>query len=379
MTDNFQDWQEKNSQYLSLSMDWLRLKLRQMQVGKGKDKANTDTSGDEQALNRALAGLADLESGTSLPALAILKRQFDLSAFEQQVLLLCAAMELDTGIPGLCAKALDDPNKPFPTFALAMSLFEDPTWDAISTQRPLRYWRLIEVNQMAGQALISSPLRGDERIINFIKGLNYLDDRIARMSSPFETAFNDITLPASQEEIVAKIADNINQSEARQIPAVIQLVGNDTLSKQLVAQKIATKFNFNLINIPLDLLPTQAMELEEFARLWQRESLLLPIAGYIDAHQTGSIDKSESHGQQANNTLQRMMSLSRGKFLISTPDVRSELHASSWIIDVKKPTVAEQESEWSNLLGKNADNNVISCMSTVMAAASCPSVVITFP
>jgi len=125
----------------------------------------------------------------------------------------------------------------------------------------------------------------------------------------------------------------------------------------LVAQKIATKFNFNLINIPLDLLPTQAMELEEFARLWQRESLLLPIAGYIDAHQTGSIDKSESHGQQANNSLQRMMSLSRGKFLIATPDVRSELHASSWIIDVKKPTVAEQECEWSNLLGKNADNN----------------------
>ena len=39
------------------------------------------------------------------------------------VLLLAAGMELDTRFGSLCARAQDDPQKPFPTFALALALF----------------------------------------------------------------------------------------------------------------------------------------------------------------------------------------------------------------------------------------------------------------
>ena len=42
------------------------------------------------------------------------------------VLLLCAALELDTAAsPALCARAQGDPTPPYPTFALALTLFDD--------------------------------------------------------------------------------------------------------------------------------------------------------------------------------------------------------------------------------------------------------------
>ena len=81
------------------------------------------------------------------PALLMLAERFRLSRFEREVLLLCAAMELDTGIASLCNLAQGRTNCPYPTFALAMALFDEPVWEALSPERPLRYWRLIEINQ----------------------------------------------------------------------------------------------------------------------------------------------------------------------------------------------------------------------------------------
>jgi hypothetical protein len=95
-----------------------------------------------------------------------------MSAFERRVLLLCAAMELDPQTGALCARALNDPRLAYPTFALALSALPEPAWDALSPYRALRWWRLVEVNQPAGQPLVTSGLSADERIVNFLKGLN---------------------------------------------------------------------------------------------------------------------------------------------------------------------------------------------------------------
>src|SRR4029077_53980 len=103
-------------------------------------------------------------------ALQLLDDRLGLSAFERNVFLLCAAMELDTRIAGLCGRAQDNPQKNFPTFALALSLFDNAAWDCVSPDRPLRYWRLIEINQPAAVPLTSGALRADERIVNYIKG-----------------------------------------------------------------------------------------------------------------------------------------------------------------------------------------------------------------
>jgi hypothetical protein len=97
------------------------------------------------------------------PALHMLAMRFGLSEFESHLLLLCAAMELDSGTASLCARAHGDPEWRAPSFALALTLFEDAAWDVLSPERPLRFWRLIEIIQSSGQPLTSSILRADER------------------------------------------------------------------------------------------------------------------------------------------------------------------------------------------------------------------------
>ncbi len=162
-----------------------------------------------------------------------------MSDFELETLLLCAAMELDTRIAGLCARAQGDANRPFPTFALALSLFDEPAWDVLSPERPLRHWRLIEINQPGVLPLVASTLRADERIVNYLKGLNYLDDRLAPLLVPFDAVPGDEGLPVSQQQAVDQAATYIEHSLGNGQPPVVQLLGMDPLSKQLVAWQAA--------------------------------------------------------------------------------------------------------------------------------------------
>ena len=69
----------------------------------------------------------------------------------------------------------------------------------------------------------------------------------------------------------------------------MQLLGADGEAKRLVAPAPSRPHaGRSLYRLPADALPQQAADQETFVRLWQRESMLLPIALYIDAAQTGS-------------------------------------------------------------------------------------------
>lgn len=357
MMEQIQHWQENNSHYLSVSMDWLRLKLIKL-AATNADAVGTlpEAEEEDRKISQAFAAMTVMESGDPLPALVILGHRFGLSVFEQQVMLLCTAMELDTRIPALCAKAQHDSGKPFPTFALAMSLFNDPSWDVMSAQRPLRYWQLVDIERLTNQPLITSGLKGDERIIHFIKGLNYLDERIVKLSSSFDSPAEEGALPASQEKVIDEIVKNL-QPSVKQFPPALQLVGPDSISKQLIAQKVAALLHVTLIKIPVELFPVQPAELSEFARLWQRENRLLPIAGYLEVQQADLFMKTEGSTQTAGFLLQRLLSLSQGMFFLDTHEIRSDLYSQSWIIEIKKPTSAEQQAEWVTSLGDRANGS----------------------
>lgn len=234
-----------NEAYLSASLEWLRSRLNGNCVSPPEVPGST-----------AMARLADL---------------FGLSPFEQQTLLLCAALELDPNMAGLCARAQGNPAMPWPTFALAITLFDDPAWDTLSPQRPLRLRRLVEVHQAPGQPLTASPLRADERIVSYLKGLNYLDERLSSLLFPLPAAGE-----LSREEREA--AERIAQSGA----GVVQLTGAGSPSKAKVARRAAELAGLDVLQLPSELLPVQAAETDNFARLWERERRLLGAALYLD-------------------------------------------------------------------------------------------------
>ncbi len=384
------NWQASNARYLSAALAWLRAKLERRAEQdqeplvvtpeesvvvqaespaeaksplKGKRKARdplalpveppqpaTLSGSSSNGISQLAADLAAAESQTPAPALIVLARRLGLSLFERNVLLLCAAMELDTSIASLCARAQTDPLRLCPTFALALTLFDAPTWDALSPERPLRYWRLIEINQPHGQPLTGSALRADERIVSYLKGLNYLDDRLSPLLSSVAGPAVKTVLPRSQQSLADRICDRLKQvGEGENLPA-IQLLGIDTASKQLVAAQAAAELRLQVYRLPTALLPTQASELETLARLWQRESMLLPLALYLD----GIASETDAPPTGLNSPVLRLVSRISGVVFLDTRDVLPGLVDNTLNVDVAKPTPAEQKETWAAAMGKGA-------------------------
>jgi ATPase family associated with various cellular activities (AAA) len=402
-------WQENNARYLSTALTWLRLRLERLAqslpegqahitppatplaapasvaapapatkrgflsryssqpapallpastptpapapvpVSAQKSEPVTDEQVKQQA--DALADLAQQSNGETPPALILLSRRFGLSDFERDTLLLCIAMELDPRIADLCARAQDNPNWPYPTFALALALFDEPSWDILSPQRPLRYWRLIEIHQPGAQLLTTSALSADERIVNYVKGLNYLDDRLASLVAPLEVDADQITLPPSQQAVVQAILRTWHHAIKADNPLpVIQLTGPDAPSKHLVAAHAVAQMGQHLLyRIPLEMLPTQPAELETLARLWQRESLLLPLAFYLDGQEIDGGAPDEARGGLI-AALNRFLVHSEGLFFLGVRETWPRLSRGHLALDVDKPTPSEQKGAWAEAL-----------------------------
>ncbi|OGB24076.1 MAG: hypothetical protein A3I66_11420 [Burkholderiales bacterium RIFCSPLOWO2_02_FULL_57_36] len=281
------------------------------------------------------------------PALLLLAQRLDLSAFERDTLLLCAALEYDPGLATLCARAQGNPACTLPSFSLALSAFDDPSWDAVSAQRPLRYAHLIDVGNNRDLPLTSGPLRADERIVNYLKGLNALDDRLASLLTPVKD--EDPLLAASQQANAETAIERLRVAAEDAVLPVVQLVGADAGSRLAVAQQVCKTLNRRLYRLETDALPSQAAELELLARLWQRESILLPVALYIDAENfEGAADTGAA--------LRRFLAQEMGVVFLAVRDTPLRLAVDSFAVDVARPTADEQFTAWRGHMPDAAGN-----------------------
>ncbi len=364
------EWQENNNRYLSAALAWLRLRLARMaetatpekpNVGKAEQPSGwfgtrkrpaegtapvvmKDNDGD---ITRAAQAMADAARMEPPPALVILGQRFGLSDFEQSTLLLCAAMELDTRIAALCGQAQDNPSRAYPTYALALTLFDNPAWDALSAEGHLRKWRLIEISQAGHTPLTMSALRADERVVNYLKGLNQLDDRLTPMLAPFDVSDGNNDLAASHQAIVETIEQGLEQWPANRLPPVVQLIGTDSISKQEVTLRVLSRIGWQGFRMPGELLPAAAGDLDTFARLWHRESILLPLALFIDISDTDDGSQSADAHIRLNRFLNRCGTLT----FLDTREPRTGLGLNVLTFEIEKPMPAEQRKAWVQALG----------------------------
>ncbi len=376
--------QDSNNDYLSAALYWLNLRLRKLASSSGveavpvtPETTQTASPGWIQILFSRLRGakkaatpppspwvprvsisddeialaeqrMLELEALDPPPALALLAQRFGLTRFEHSVLLLCAATELDPAVAPLCAWLNADTQRAYPTFALAMALFEDSHWDAISRERPLLSWKMIEINQLGGQPLTASALRADERILNYLNGINYLDDRLSLLAVPIEPYNEEV--PPSQQTAVDFILRTLDHALPSPALPVIQLLGNDPFSKRLVAQRAATALGLYLYRLPAEMLPAHAGELDTLIRLWRRESVLMPLVLYLEAPRLDRGERGEEQADRLSRFLNRSPSLS----FLDTRENWPDLGRSTFAVDVEKPLPAEQAGAWSAALEERA-------------------------
>jgi len=319
-------WYESNQRYLTLALARIRALLERRA---GQETVSSPV--DEAELHELAAGMA------SAPAIESLCTLFGLSPFERDVLLLCAGIELDSRISALCASVQGEPARNYPTFSLALSLFPDAHWSALTPAAPLRWWRMLELGSVT--TLTQSPVRIDERILHYLAGASHIDDRLMGYVEPVDAPEQLVPSHKVLAETIA--AAWSNSAQGKSLP-VIQLVGIDQSARRDVAASAGALLGIRLCTMRAESIPSSPAESEALMRLWEREAILSNLALMIACHEADSTQAL------------RWAELARFPVVISSRERLPFDNRHTLTFDVMKPTVSEQHALWTESLGAAA-------------------------
>jgi hypothetical protein len=345
------DWQELNQRYLALALHrvrWgLQHSLAQTQGGELEpepDPAEPDPAEPDPAEPEAeLQAIADTLS--TPPALETLCAAFCLTPFERDVLLLCAGVELSASLAQLCATAQGGAAFTYPTFSLALAALPEAQWGALAPVRPLRYWRLIEVSQ--GESLTQSRLRIDERVLHYLNGVAYLDDRLRGLVEPVSVGE---ALPESHQQLVEQLsalwwrAWDTGATPAIQLyNAAMKTQGTWVGAAISIAAMAGAELGMTLYRMRAIDIPSAVAEREALAILWQREALLSNSALLLDCTDLEGTDWPR-------RVLPWVERLSCPLVLVA-PEPLQRLQQTLVRLEVPEATSDEQYDLWQRALG----------------------------
>jgi hypothetical protein len=315
-------WTEANQACLAAEFEWIETLFG----------ANPDPSVNRPARSAA--------RGTeNSPAIDRLAELFELSAFERDIVLFCAGVEMESGLASLCAGAQSASPaygpRACPTFGLALARLPGPHWSALAPSSPLRRFRLVEVD--ASKGLASAPLRIDERILHYLAGSNELDPKLQPL---MKAAPSPGWIAADHQAIAARVERALVSPG---LPA-IELCGDDAQGQEDVAAASAEAKCLMLFVLSAEDLAA-AGDLNRLAALWERESLLLDGALLL---QCASSALSPAARQFAERLPPPLFLASREPIRLNRPVLR---------FDVDKPEPAEQKRLWERALGPRAEES----------------------
>ncbi len=318
------DWLETNQQRLSVALDRLRGMLER--------RAGQSPQADDA-----------LEAAPVPPALERLAGLFGLSPFERDVLLLCAAVELDARFAPLCATVAGDARQRHATFGLALAMLDQPHWSALTPAAPLRYWRLVEL--APGEALTSAALRIDERVLHDLAGVSYLDDRLIGLLEPL--ADSDPLLP-SHRHMVERLNDIWTGAGPDERLPVVQLCGPDGGSKSSVCSALCVRRGMRLFRLRAADIPTASAERVALARLCERELALSAGMLMLDCHVTAPPETQE-------RAVIPFIEEMGGPLVVVLREALSLDRVTYLRLDMAAPSSAERRHSWRSALGPMAD------------------------
>ncbi len=312
-------WTDANQQLLAAEFTRLRGRLR-------KPGTRPPRHGAQQLAQARAA----LDGDSAIDQLAA---AFSLSAFERDLLLLCAGIEMDAALADLCAQAQGRGGaQRHASFALALGALEGAHWSALSPQRPLRRWRLLDVDDTAD--LSTARLRIDERVLHFLAGLNEPDARLRPLLRPAQRLPH--AAPA-HDATSQRIAEWIAAEDGAPLPVFV-LEGDDPGAQEDVAARAARTAGLACLALQAEDIPADAAERDRLLTLWQREAVLLGAALYLDASD-GLAPAARQLAEQAG-----------GLCLLGVREPVT-LRASSRHCMVSRPQEADRLTLWRQALG----------------------------
>lgn len=320
------------------------------------DAAAARLSAELHALDRDLAERrAALEEPRASPSLPRLARLFRLAPFERDVVLLCAAPDLDPAFERLFAYVQDDVERRRPTPALALALFAgDAASQAAARQSlgpagTLRRARLVTLEASAAEttACLTRPLRIDERVVDFIRGSNRLDERLLAVLRPLESG----PLTARLAELASATARWLAERAGEEGWLPVNLVSDHDAGAREVARAICECLALRACRVDHHgLARLQDLDREDPIPLIERESVLLQIGLYLErepAPPTGGEERRHAF------TMDALERLSCPLFVASPAPLW--LERSALVVHVQRPTAHEQRALWRDALGSEQE------------------------
>ena len=334
-------WHQANFQYLWTSSQRIRQIL-------------TDYINRSQALpvqissatNLSPEALAVLQNRSS--ALERLCKLFNLSDFERDILLLCAAVELDPSFEELLIKAQGSLQRNYPTLSLALSAFPESHWYVLSSQSPLQKWKLIEIE--LGQTLTKSPIKINKRILCYLLSEPCLDDELAGILKPYSTAnYSNIPLPPSHKKIAEQLIVLWSSGMKTRNFTIVQLCGTEINSKYAIASTACTHLKLKLSVISATLLPTDPNQLNSLKQQCLREVVVTDSALLLDCDEINLADSSREWA------ISQFIEGLNIPVVISTQERIRQGQNPTINLDINQPTHREQRDIWQSHLGLVAE------------------------
>lgn len=351
----YQMWLEDDRCYLNASLEEIgaRLRLCVAEIGAEQDSDLSDLPVKEQAemdLENAVRQKMEAADRLKSPSrLQNLCQAFSLLPFERDLLLLCMAVELDPSSAALSARWHNDARMKSPSFALAAKALPGACWKAISPDGPLRRWHLIDIGK--GDLLASTPLRIDERVLHHLQGLSYLDEHLRGLVEP-------VSAPCDLAATHLCQAEKIIDAWSADFPwPAIQLWGSEGAASWAIAAYASSQLGFQLYSIQAADIPSNALEREDLARLWEREAALSHLALLIQFEDLEGNDSGSAHASAHSSAFSSALSFLRrlrGMVLSTNRRPLPMQHSDRYVLrlEVKRPLAEEQEELWRRALEK---------------------------
>lgn len=337
MNATLSDWQIANQRYLMAAVTVIRRRLEQ-HIAPDAEKATF-----AQQIVTAQQAVQEAATAISAPsALEMVCTVFELSPFERDVLLLCAGMELSSAIARLCATAQGDGTRPYPTFSLALDVLPDAHWTALTPDAPLQHWQLIEVN--SGIAFTLSSLRIDKRVLNYLVGVQHLDERLSSFVQPIQLSTE---LVSSHQQLAERITQLWSQAVGKTALPIVQLCGREGTSHRAIATTACHALNLTVNVLSADLIPAGTSELDTLIRLWEREAVLSGSVLLLDCNALEQVDSG--YARSVTHLIERL----NAPLIVSSPERRSISYRPVVTFEVSQPSFSEQHQVWQRALGED--------------------------
>jgi ATP-dependent 26S proteasome regulatory subunit len=258
-------------------------------------RADAESCAIARALDELEADLAirrqSLTQDGGIPALEALARSFGLNPFERDAVLLCFAVDEEPEFATLCAYLQDDANARYATPHLVLSLLcrtceqRESARRALLPSAPLRRFRLLTLGEgSAGQS--SRPLRIEERIADYVRGVNRLDESVVHLVRPLSSAFT----VGAHRELVDQLVRWAESAPGQPWPP-FHLTGPAGAGKKTVAGEFCARAGLQLYVFDLRRLPLQDAERHLLLHVTEREAVLSRIALYVDTSDFDPADR----------------------------------------------------------------------------------------